>query len=117
MWKKPLQVYLWLYILSVVAMIVYKTIADIQHKSFQPVALILPLLMFVPAIVLFCELQGKRKPIYLLIFSLLIVAVPVAGIFNFNKMSLETILRSLIFLPMIAGLVYFGYKGLAAKKA
>ena len=98
-------------------MIGYNTVADIQHKSFQLVALILPLLMFIPAIVLFSELREKKVSIIFTILALLIVVVPVAGIFNFNDMSMATISKTLIFLPMIAGLIYFGYKGLVTKKA
>ena len=115
MWGKALKTYLWLYVLSITLMIGYNTVADIQHKSFQPVALILPLLMFLPALILFCELQEKKIPILLTIIALLIVAVPVAGIFNFNEMGLATVLRALIFLPLIIGLLYFGYRRLFHK--
>jgi hypothetical protein len=57
----------------------------------------------------------KKAPILLSLLALLIVAVPVAGIFNFNDMSLATIGKALLFLPMIAGLAYFGFRRLFKK--
>ena len=115
MWKKALQAYIWLYILSIVILIGYNTVADIEHRNFQPVALILPLLMFLPALVLFFELGEKKVSIIFTIIGLLIIAVPVAGIFNFNEMSVATVGKALIFLPMIVGLIYFGYRRLFHK--
>jgi hypothetical protein len=57
----------------------------------------------------------KKAPILLSLLALLIVAVPVAGIFNFKAMSLVTIGKALLFLPMIAGLAYFGFRRLFKK--
>ena len=115
MWKKALWVYLGLYILGMLIGIVYNMIKDISGDKFQLVALIFPLLMFVPAGVLVFELREKKVSILITLFGLLIVAVPVVGIFNFNDMSLATIGKALLFLPMIAGLIYFGYKRLFSK--
>ena len=78
-------------------------------------AYILPLLMFIPAGVVAAELKDKKVSIFLTLFGLLIVAVPVVGIFNFDGVNLVTIGKALIFVPMIAGLIYFGYKRLFGK--
>jgi hypothetical protein len=44
------------------------------------------------------------------LLGLLIVAVPEMGIFAFNRLSLATFGKALLFLPMILGLIYFGIK-------
>ena len=115
MWKKALWVYIWLYILVMAGGIVYNAVIDIQNNDFQPVAIIFPLLMFLPAWVVARGLQGKKVSILLTILGLLIIAVPVVGIFNFNDMNLVTIGKALLFVPMIGGLIYFGYKRLFKK--
>lgn len=109
MWKKALWVYVWLYILLVAGGILYQAFIDIQNNDFQPVAIILPLLMFLPAWVVLSGLKGKKVSILFSILGLLLMAIPVVGIFNFNDMSLLTIGKALLFFPMIVGLVYFGF--------
>lgn len=115
MWKKVLWVYAWLYVLVMAGGILYQAVVDIINNDFQPVAVIFPLLMFLPAWVILSGLKGKKVSILLTLFGLLLMAVPVAGIFNFNEMSLLTISKALLFVPMIAGLCYFGYLRLAKK--
>ena len=110
MWKKVLWVYVWLYVLVMSGGIVYNAIVDIQNNNFQLVALIFPLLMFLPAWVVARGLQGKKVFILFTLLSLLLVAIPVAGIFNFNDMSLLTIGKALLFAPMIVGLIWVGFK-------
>lgn len=117
MWKKALWAYLGLYILGVVILIGYNSIVDLRNGEFLPVALILPLFMLVPAGVLIFELRDKKVSIIITIIGLLIIAVPVVGIFNFNDMNFATIGKALLFVPMLAGLIYFGYKRLLGKAA
>ena len=115
MWKKALWIYLALYILGMAIGIVYFSIVDIRNGEFQAIALLLPLFMFVPAGVLVFELRDKKVSIIFTILGLLIVAVPLVGIFRFNDMNFATIAKALIFLPMLVGLIYFGYKRLFGK--
>ena len=115
MWRKALWVYLAIYTLGVVALIVSGAIADIREGEFYPIALVLPLLMFVPAGILAFGLRKNRIPILLVIVGLFIVAVPVIGILRFNEMSVATIGKVLLFVPLLAGLVYFGYKRVFGK--
>ena len=115
MWKKALWVYAWLYVLVMAGGIIYQAVVDIQNNDFQLVAVIFPLLMFIPAWVVLTGLKGKKVSILLTLLGLLLMAVPVAGIFNFNEMSLLTIGKALLFVPMIIGLCYFGYKRLFKK--
>jgi hypothetical protein len=115
MWKKALWIYLGLYILGVVILVIYDSIEDISSGQFDPVSLLLPLLMFLPAGVLVFELREKKVPILITILALLIVAVPLVGIFRFNAIGFATIGKALLFLPMLAGLICFGYKRLFGK--
>jgi len=109
MWKKALWVYAWLYVLIIAGGILYQAVVDIINKDFQIIAMIFRLLMFLPAWVVLSGLKGKRISIFLTILGLLMMAIPVAGIFNFNEMSLLTIGKALLFVPMIIGLVYYGF--------
>ena len=117
MWKKALWAYLWLYILGVVLLIVYNSIIDLRNGEFLPVALMLPLFLLVPAGILVFEVREKKVPIVVTIVGLLIVAVPVVGIFNFNELNLATIGKAFIFVPLLAGLIYFGYQRLLGNRA
>jgi hypothetical protein len=117
MWKKVLWGYLWLYILGVVLLIVYNSIIDIRNGDFLPVTLILPLFLLIPAGIIILELRGKKVPIIITIIGLLIIAVPVVGIFNFNDLNFATIGKAVIFVPLLAGLIYFGYKRIFGKRA
>jgi hypothetical protein len=116
MWKKALWVYIGLYILVIAGGIIYNAVVDISNGDFEAVALIFPLLMFIPAWILASELRGRSLPIPITIVGLLITAVPVVGIFNFNEMGLATIGKALLFVPMLAGLIYFGYMRLFRKR-
>ncbi len=116
MWKKALWVYLVLYALGIVGLIVYKAVTE----EIQAVALILPLFMFLPAVIVFFELRGKKFSVFMTIvltlIGLLITAVPVVGMFNFDGFTLATIGKALIFVPMLVALCYFGYTRLFRKK-
>ena len=116
MWKKALWVYAWLYILVIAGAIVYNAVLDIQKNDFQLVALIFPVLMVLPGWVALRGLQEKRISILLTLFGLLLIAIPVAGIFNFNDLGLATIGKALLFVPMIVGLVYYGFVKRPPKK-
>ena len=108
MWKKALWVYIGLYITVMVFAIFYNFYTDIQKGSINWAGLPLMLFSFLPAIAIAMGLRGKKVPILLTFFSLLIAAVPVAGIFTFNDFSLATIGKFLLFIPLLAGLIYFG---------
>ncbi len=108
MWKKALWIYIGLYIAVMVGAIFYNFYTEIQAGTgINWAGLPLMLLMFLPAIAIVLELRGKKAPVFLTVFSLLIVAVPVAGIFNFNDFSLATVGKALLFIPLIVGLIYF----------
>ena len=115
MWKKALWVYLAIYILGVMVLIVNSAIADIRDGEFYPVSLLLPLLLFIPAGILAFGLREKKIPIVVIILGLLIVAVPLVGILRFNPMSIATIGKTLFFVPLLAGLIYFGYERVFGK--
>jgi hypothetical protein len=115
MWKKALWIYLAIYTLGVVAIIVSGAITDIREGEFYPIALVFPLLLLAPAAILAFGLRKNRIPILLVILGLVIVAVPLAGILRFNEMSIATIGKALFFVPLLAGLGYYGYKKIFGK--
>ena len=115
MWKKALWVYLALWAVVLIGGIIYNAAIDISNGDFTPVAVVFPLLLLVPAGVLASALRKGKANILLILFSLLLVAVPVAGILNFNEMELATIGKVLIFVPMLAGLLYYGYRRIFVK--
>lgn len=112
MWRKALWIYLALYVLGIIGLIVYGAVTSIGEGEFQPISLLAPLLLFVPALTLAFDLRGKKTPIIALLFGLLVVAVPLAGIIRFNPMNIATIGKLLLFVPMLAGLLYFSYRRL-----
>jgi len=116
MWKKALWIYLGLYVVGVVGVIIYNSIIDISNGEFIAASLILPLILLIPAGVIYFELRAKKVFILITILAILIVAVPLVGIFRFNDFELATIGKALIFLPMLVGLIYFGYQRLFRKK-
>lgn len=109
MWKKALWVYLWLYLAAIAGLILYSAVVDIRNGEFFAAALILPLMMFVPAGVLYLGLKDRKVTTAQTLFGLLISGTPVVGMFNFDGFTPATIGRALLFVPMLAGLVYFGY--------
>ena len=115
MWKKALWVYLGLYSLGVLYLIINVVIDNINAGDFQLASNLVSLLLFAPAGAVAWGLRGKRVPILLTLLGLFVIAIPVAGIFNFNSMSLATIGKALLFVPMLGGLFYFGYKRLFVK--
>ena len=117
MWRKALWVYLAIYVLGIIAVIVNGAIADIREGEFYLVSLVLPLLLFVPAVILAFRLRGKKVPLVVLLVGMLVVAVPLAGILRFNEMGIATIGKALFFVPLLAGLVYFGYRKVFGKTA
>jgi hypothetical protein len=108
MWKKALWVYTGLYLAIMVFAIFYNFYTEIQAGEINWVGVPLMLFSFLPGIALVIGLRGKKVPILLTLFSLLVIAIPVAGIFTFNNFSLLTIGKFLLFVPMIIGLIYFG---------
>ncbi len=109
MWKKALWVYTVLYLVGMVGVMIYNIFTGIQAGAVNWAGLPLMLLLFLPGIALAIGLGGKKVPLVLVVLSLLIAAVPVAGIFTFNDFSLATVGKFLIFVPLIVGLIYFGF--------
>lgn len=116
MWKKALWVYLGLYVLGMLGVLVYQLITQGQSGGLDWVSALLYLFILLPALVVALELRGKRVAIFFTLLGLLIVAAPVAGILNFNKMGLDTIGKVLLFVPMIIGLIYYGFIRRPARK-
>lgn len=116
MWKKALWIYTWLYVVVLAGGILYQVYDDIRGNEFQIISLIFPLVMFIPAWAVLSGLKGEKVSILLIILGLLIMAIPVAGIFNFNEMNWQTVAKALLFVPMIVGLLYFGYMRLQKKE-
>ena len=115
MWKKALWVYLGLYVVGIVGLMIYYVVTNVHTGELQLISLIMPLFFFLPAGVVAWGLRGKKVSILLTLLGLLIMAVPVAGTLHMNDMSFATIGKVLLFLPMIAGLIYVGYKRLFKK--
>ncbi|MBC8505710.1 MAG: hypothetical protein H8D34_12675 [Chloroflexi bacterium] len=116
MWKKALWIYLILFVVGFLGYFIYDAIVALSNNEFDPTSLIGVFVMLIPAAVLYFELRGKKVFILITIIAILIVAVPLLGIFNFNDFNLATIGKALIFVPMLVGLIYFGYKRLFRKK-
>lgn len=115
MWKKAGWLYVGLYILGYIYMMVISTQKDIQAGQFDAITLLVSLIFLIPAGVLAFDLRGKKVPILLTLLGLLITAAPVVAILNFNNFDLATIGKVLLFVPMIAGLIFYGYKRLFKK--
>jgi hypothetical protein len=115
MWKKAGWLYLGLYVLGFLIVIVQFAQTQIQAGEFDLISLILSLVFLFPAGVLAFNLREKKVAIVFTLIGLLIVAVPVVAIFNFNAINLETIGKALIFLPMIVGLLFPVYQRLTVK--
>lgn len=115
MWKKVLWAYLILLVVGGIGLFVYDSIGAIGDGTFVIGSLISLLVLLLPVVVLAFALRRGRANIFLIILSLLIVAVPVAGILNFNDMGLATIGKVLIFVPLIIGLLYYGYRRIFKK--
>jgi len=116
MWKKALWIYLILYVLGLIGGIIYTSVIDVRSGEFIWVSMILPLVMLIPAGVVYFELRGKRVFILITLLAILITVVPLLGIFRFNDFNLATIGKALLFLPMLIALIYFGYNRVFRKK-
>ncbi len=118
MWKKALWVYAWLYVLVMAGGIIYQAVTDIINKEFMFVAVIFPLLMFLPAWVVLSGIQGKRVLMLWTIISLLMMLFLEVAIVekNFLTLGLAEVGKALIFVPMIFGLVYYGFVKRPPKK-
>ena len=79
-------------------------------------SLVAALIFLLPAVFVGLELRGKKVFVLFHILAILFIAIMVLGVFNFNTMSLETIGKGLLLIPMIAALGYYGFKGLKKKK-
>ena len=131
MWKKALWIYLGLFILGMVIIAGISIVKGIQDGTFTPDSLIGLILMFIPPAVVATGLRdrkGKKVSIWrtlgyllLVLFSLLLMLFFSAGTIEKNQrggaIDLASIGKALIFVPMIIGLVYVGYKRLFKKSA
>jgi len=115
MWKKALWVYLAIYVLGIIAVIANGAITAINEGEFYLVSLVFPLLLFLPAGILAFRLRGKKVPVVVLLVGMLVVAVPVVGILRFNEIGIATIGKVLLFVPLLAGLIYYGYRKVFGK--
>ena len=111
MWKKALWVYAWLYVLIMAGGIIYQAIVDIINKEFQIIAVIFPLLLFLPPYVVLSGIKGKRVLLLWTLLSLLMMLFLEVAIVekNFLALGLEEVGKALLFIPMIIGLVYYGF--------
>jgi hypothetical protein len=118
MWKKALWVYAWLYVLVMAGGIIYQAVMDIINKEFMIVAVIFPLLMFLPAWVVISGIKGKRVFVLWTIISLLMMLFLEVAIVekNFLTLGLAEFGKALLFVPMILGLVYYGFVKRPPKK-
>jgi hypothetical protein len=116
MWKKALWVYLGCFAAAVLAAFIYDIVKNNGAEGYSWVSNLILLVMYLPPAMAALELRGRKAPIFLVIVSLLILAVPVAGILKFNEMSLMTIGKVLIFAPMIAALCFFSGRRLFMRK-
>ena len=116
MWIKALWIYLISFVVGFLGYFIYDAIINVGIDAFDPASLIGLLVMLIPALVLYFQLQGKKVFILFSIIAMLMVTVPILGIFNFNDFSLATIGKAFIFVPMLVGLIYFGYIQLFRKK-
>jgi hypothetical protein len=115
MWKKALWLYLALYTVGLFGVLIDFALKENQAGRFDPLTLLFALVFLIPAGVLALNLRGKKISILLTLLAMLITSGPVAAILNFNTMDLATIGKALLFVPMIGGLVYYGYKKLFKK--
>jgi hypothetical protein len=116
MLKKALWVYLGLYILGFLVLFISSLIGGTNNNSFSPVDFIIAIFLFIPPAAVALGLRGKRVPILLTLFGLLIIMLPMVAIFNFNNPDWSTLGKALLFMPMIASLIYYGYKRLFKKE-
>ena len=113
MLKKAFWVYLGLAFIGVI----YVVVNSILQGNTEVITIIFSLVFFWPVIALALELSAKKVPLIFLLFALLLVAVPVVGIFNFDGFNPVTIGKALLFVPAIAGLVYYCYRHIFRRKA
>jgi hypothetical protein len=129
MWKKALWIYLGLFVLGVVVLGGIAIVEEIRNGEFTPDFFIGPIIMFIPPAVVATGLRDKkdekiplwRTLFYLLLvfFSLLLMLLFTAGTIEKNaignSVDLISIGKALLFVPMIIGLIYVGYKRLLRK--
>lgn len=115
MWKKALWVYLFLFFVGLIGFFVYDAVKTIAEGTFAQASLIGLVVFLFPVGVLAWAVRKGRANIVLILLSLLIAAVPVVGMFKFDGFTLTTLGKSLIFVPLIVGLVYYGYRRIFVK--
>ena len=107
--RKALWVYLGLYGVGAIILEIVSTIQSIAAGEFHAAVLIGYALLLLPVVVAAMQLYGRKVSILFTLLALLCTAVPLVGIFNFNEMSLATIGKAMIFIPMAVVLLYFAY--------
>jgi hypothetical protein len=117
MWKKALWVYLGLYVLGTLGLLVYQLVTRGQESGIGWGSAVLYLFILLPALVVALEMRGRRVAIIFTLLGLLIVVAPVAAILTFNRMDLvRAIGESLLLVPMIVALIYYGFVRRPARK-
>ncbi|MCE1252096.1 MAG: hypothetical protein LWX83_00940 [Anaerolineae bacterium] len=106
----------WVYLALAAIGVIYVLISSIVQAKTDLVSNIISLIFFLPIVCLALELSGRKAPLVLLLFSLLLVAAPVVGIINFDGVTLVTIGKVLLFVPMFAGLFYYIYRHIFRRK-
>lgn len=94
---------------------VYDAVKTMGEGTFMPASFIGLVLFLFPVGVLGWAVRKGRANILLIILGLLIAAFPVVGMFNFDGFTFATIGKSMLFVPLIAGLVYYGYQRIFVK--
>ncbi len=115
MWKKALWIYVILFFVGLIGFFIYDAVETIGEGTFTPSSFIGLVVFLFPVGVLGWAVRKGRANILLIILSLLIAAVPVVGMFKFDGFTLATIGKSLLFVPLIVGLVYYGYRRIFVK--
>lgn len=127
--EKALWVYLGLFVLVIVILTGIAIVKEIRNGEFRPDVLIGLILMLIPPALVATGLRDKkdkkvpvwRTLIYLLLvfFSLLLMLFFAAGTIEKNaignSIDLISIGKALLFIPMIIGLIYVGYKRMFKK--
>lgn len=129
MWKKALWIYLGLFVLGMIIFGGISIVEKVQDGTFVPDSLLGFAIMFIPPAMVASGLRdrkGKKISIWgtlgfllLTLISLLFMLFFMVGTIEKNQIGgavdLVSIGKTLIFIPMISGLIYIGYKRLFKK--
>ena len=109
-WQKALWVYLAVFSLAAAGIILFNSYSDISAGNFNWAGLPLQLAFFLPPYIVALCLRGKKISVIILALCLLIVSIPLIGIFRFNPLNIETIAKALVFAPIMISLLFYGQR-------